>query len=69
MTDNKTYKYYTPYRWPGPGAVPKEDLIEVSCFDTRKEIKELGIQAYGWAKYSRKLTAHEVYQYELVEAE
>ena len=55
-------RYATLMREPGPGAVPKQGLIE--CGYT-KGYTPKGHYAYGWADYSRKLSEDEVNAYEL----
>ena len=58
------YRYYTPYRIPMPGAVPRDGLDRVWCYDTRQNVGN-GISAYGYAEYTRPLTEQEIYSYEL----
>lgn len=58
------YRYYTPYRPPMPGAVPRDGLDRVVCYDERMAIGN-SIYAYGYAEYFRPLTDQEISDYEL----
>ena len=58
------YRYYTPYRTPMPGAVPRDGLDRVWCYDTRQNVGN-GISAYGYAEYIRPMTDKEISDYEL----
>ena len=58
------YRYYTLYRPPMPGTVPRQGLIRVECLDDRAEI-EPGIMAWGEVEYNRPLMKSEIRDYEL----
>ena len=58
------YRYYTPYRPPMPGAVPRDGLDRIGGYDTRQNVGN-GICAYGYAEYTRPLTDREISDYEL----
>lgn len=34
----EVYRYYTPFRPPMPGAVPRDGLDRVGCYDTRQSV-------------------------------
>lgn len=57
------YRYYTRFRPPMPGAIPREELDRVHSFDTRQLVD--GVEAWGFAEYTRQLTEKEVRDYEL----
>lgn len=59
------YRYYCPFRPPMPGAIPRQGLDRVGCYDEKQNVGN-GISAWGYAEYFRELTPEEVYQYELV---
>lgn len=59
----KVYRYYTQFRPPMPGAIPREGLVQTADFDYKQSFN--GIGAWGWAEYSRELTDKEVSDYEL----
>ena len=61
---NGVHRYYTLYRPPMPGAVPRDGLSRSECFDSRMEV-EPGIRAWGFVEYIRELTEKEVIEYEL----
>lgn len=58
----KIYRYATLYREPGPGAIPREGLLE--CGYTRGTAPS-GHHAWGWVDYNRQLTDKEIHDYEL----
>lgn len=61
------YRYYTLYRPPMPGTIPRHGLEGIKSFDDRTEV-EPGIRAWGYADYNRPLSAEEVSEYELARA-
>ena len=61
------YRYYTPDRPPMPGAVPRDGLDRIACYDTRQSVGS-GISAYGYAEYTRPLTDKEISDYELAQS-
>lgn len=63
------HAYYMTQRPFSIGAQPKEGLVEVEDFDSRKHIEEIGRDAWSRIVYDRELTEQEVSQYELVPAE
>ena len=63
-----TYTYYTLYRPPMPGSVPREGLLAAQAYDERKAIESIGKMAWGIVVYSRQLSEEEVEEYELVQA-
>lgn len=63
------HAYYMTQRPFSIGAQPKEGLVEVEDFDSRKHIEEIGRDAWSRIVYDRELTEQEVRQYELVPAE
>lgn len=56
------YRYATLFREPGPGAVPRDGLID--CGYTKGKTPS-GRDCWGWVEYNRKLTEEEISQYEL----
>lgn len=56
------YHYATLMRPPQLGAVPTPGLVSVCC---EEGAAPSGHFYYGWAKYTRELTAKEVHDYEL----
>lgn len=60
------HKYFCPMRPPQLGAVPKEGLLYVESFKAQKYVRCIGRLAWGYAVYSRPLTAGEVADYELI---
>ena len=62
--EKKTYRYAMLMRPPQLGACPMEGLISVSC---EEDIAPSGHHTWGWAKYNRKLSDKEIYDYELEE--
>lgn len=58
------YRYYCQFRPPMPGAIPRQGLDRVGCYDTKQNVGN-GISAWGYAEYNRPLVDDEVYQYEL----
>lgn len=63
-----TYTYYTLYRPPMPGAIPRDGLMAVQAYDERKPIQAIGRSAWGIAIYCRQLTQDEIEEYELIQA-
>ncbi len=63
------HTYYTLYRPPAPGAIPKERLYFVHSFEGRTWVPDIQRYAWGFAVYCRELTAEEIRQYELVKGE
>ena len=61
------YRYYTLYRPPMPGAIPR-GAINVQTMGSRPYIPEIGHSAWGIVDYERRLTAAEIRQYELAPA-
>lgn len=59
----KLYRYYCRMRPPMPGAIPRNGLDYVDAFDTRQSVN--GIEAWGFADYTRELTQKEIDDYEL----
>ena len=59
------YRYYCPFRPPMPGAIPRQGLDRVGCYDAKQSIGN-DICAWGYAEYTRALTDQEIYQYELI---
>lgn len=59
------YLYYTPHRPPAPGTIPKDGLLAVFTYKTRKAISEHCIMAWGHVEYNRPLTEKEISDYEL----
>lgn len=64
----KLYRYYCPYRPPMPGAVPR-GMVNIVDFAVREYVPEIAGDAWGYVEYEKPLTAHQVYEYELAEAE
>ena len=60
--------YYSTQRPAGPGAVPKDKLLEVVNLDTMPEIDEDGTRAYSIMLYDRRLSESELREYELTES-
>lgn len=60
------HTYYTLYRPPMPGAVPREGLQTAQVFDSPKMIEQIGHTALGTVVYDRMLTDEEIADYELV---
>lgn len=59
----KVYRYYCQFRPPMPGAIPRDGLENIACFDYKQSFN--GIGCWGWAEYNRPLNDKEVYDYEL----
>lgn len=64
----KLYRYYTLYRPPMPGAIPKCTHI-VCDYGQRKFVPEIGREAWGFVDCERELTLSEIAEYELMAAE
>ena len=58
------WRYYTPFRPPMPGAVPRDGLDRVVSWDWPQSFD--GVSSWGYAEYTRCLTDKEVNDYELV---
>lgn len=61
------YRYYTLYRPPMPGGIPK-GAVEVRTMGSRPYISEIGHTAWGYVDYDRPLTRQEIRDYELASA-
>lgn len=59
------HRYYTLNRPPMPGGIPKDGLVRVYAYDTRLLVLSINRWAWGYAEYSRPLTAQEITEYEL----
>ena len=62
MNDRLVARYATLLRPPGPGAVPRDGLLQV------REIEGTtpsGHHAWGWAEYNRRLTEEELRHYDM----
>ena len=55
------YRYLAKMRPPGPGAVPRDGLVEANC----NERWTGGRHYWGTVSYSRKLSREEIDAYEL----
>jgi len=62
------YKYFCLRRPPDLGAVPRAGLQYVESYRAKKYIFALKIHAWGYAVYSRPLSAEEIDEYELMAA-
>lgn len=60
------YRYYTRFRPPMPGAVPRDGLHAATDYGTVRDID--GTTAWGHADYTRPLTEEEIDHYELAAA-
>ena len=60
------FNYYMTQRPPMPGAMPKDGLTDINEYDQRLYVDAIDHDAYARLTYSRKLTAKEVRDYELV---
>ena len=58
------YRYYTLYRPPMLGAIPKGALNTFS-YDYKKIASEIGGPAWGYVDYDHELSEDEVREYEL----
>lgn len=61
------FRYYLTERPPMPGAFPRFAANVVS-FDERKEVPNLGYNAWGYVEYEAPLEWEQIYNYELQEA-
>lgn len=61
------FRYYMTQRPPTPGAFPRFAANVVS-FDERKEVPNLGCNAWGYVEYEAPLEWERIYNYELQEA-
>lgn len=66
MSETTVWRYYCRFRPPMLGAIPRQGLVRVACYDTRQNICG---GAWGFAEYDRPLTAQEIDQYELSESQ
>ena len=60
----KEYVYYSMYRPVSIGTCPKEGMVDFHNYDRPQVIMGIG-EAWGYIKYNRELTLHEVCDYEL----
>ena len=58
--------YYTLFRPPMIGAIPRHGLTEIDDFDERKFVPSIGREAWGKVTYNRELTNKEISDYELM---
>ena len=58
------YRYYCQFRPPMPGAIPRQGLDRVACYDYKQAVGN-DIYAWGYAEYTRPLTDDEIYHCEL----
>lgn len=63
----EVFRYYTLYRPPAPGAIPK-GCIHQQTVGSRPFIKEVSHTVWGIVEYDRQLTPEEISQYELAPA-
>lgn len=61
------HRYYTLYRPPSPGAVPK-GFTDANVFGERTYIKEIGHAAWGTVDYKEPLSQKDISDYELAPA-
>lgn len=59
------YTYYLTQRPASIGCYPKEGVVMVENFDSKKHVEEIGRQAWAKVTYGRELTQKECYDYEL----
>lgn len=64
MKKQFVYRYYTKFRPPMPGGIPREGLLGTASYDWPQSFSGQGV--WGWAEYDRELTAKEIDDYELV---
>ena len=55
-------RYRALMRPPGPGAVPRDGLVESRCIES---ISPSGHHVWGWVVYNRYLTDEEINHYDL----
>lgn len=60
--------YYMTQRPAGPGAMPRNGLVDVLNYDGKPFIPEIGREAWSRLTYNRMLTAEEIRDYELTPA-
>lgn len=58
------YRYYTLYRPPTLGAVPR-GFASVVEFDARRYVDEIGREAWGYIEYENPIPPKDVIAYEL----
>lgn len=61
--------YYSTQRPIGPGTYPKDGIIEIVNYDSRKYIEEIGKPAWGHLIYDNSLSEQELQDYELCQKE
>lgn len=61
----KLYRYYTLYRPPLPGAIPKDTYL-IHGYNERTFVPEIGRDAWGYIECKRELTSAEIADYELM---
>ena len=61
-------RYYSLHRPVSVGTYPKDGVVAVYNFDDKQECKNIGLSAWGYIEYDRKLTDEEIKEYELFEA-
>lgn len=61
-------RYYSIMRPVGPGTFPKEGVVMIQNYDSRKYVEEIGREAWGCIDYARELDEKEAASYELVKA-
>lgn len=65
----KTYRYYVTQRPIDIGTIPRtKDSINITAFEDRQEVEEIGRSAYGFVEYREPLSDEEVRDYELATA-
>ena len=64
-----SFKYYSTQRPVSIGTYPKGGVLEITNFDFREYVEEIGRKAWGFLTYDRKLSEQEMNDYELVEAQ
>ncbi len=62
--DAKKYGYYTLYRPPMPGAIPR-GAVEMECLDDNPYAEDIRHNVWGKVWYDRPLTDQEIRDYEL----
>ena len=66
-----SYRYYSTQRPLWPGAFPrstKNKVVDITNYDRRTFVEELGREAWGCIEYERPLDPEDARDYELVEA-
>lgn len=62
-------RYYSIMRPVGPGTFPKEGVQEITNYDSRTYVEEIGREAWGHIDYGRELSEKEQQDYELVKVQ